>query len=87
MYSTRVIKLTRHYNYGNRAKNNNDMLQGTLQDLVEDVCKLGCIRVNEIIALLEQGKNIPDIPDLNQPETEMLLSELKAIMAVYEVPD
>ena len=63
------------------------MLQGTLQDLVEDVCKLGCIRVNEIIALLEQGKNIPDIPDLNPAETEMLLSELKAIMAVYEVPD
>ena len=63
------------------------MLQGTLQDLVEDLCNLGCIRVNEIIALLEQGKNIPDIPALNRPETEMLLSELKAIMAVYEVPD
>ena len=63
------------------------MLQGTLQDLVENVCKFGCIRVNEIIALLEQGKNIPDIPDLNPAETELLLSELKAIMAVYEVPD
>ena len=54
------------------------MLHSTLQDLVEDLCKLGCIRVNEIIALLEQGKNIPNIPDLNPPETRNVTKRIES---------
>jgi hypothetical protein len=51
--------------------------------MVEDICKLGCNRVNEIIEQLERGESIGETTNLGQDETNTLLQELKSIMAIY----
>ena len=51
--------------------------------IVEDICQLGCTRVNEIISELEQGESLDEAGSLSEHETGMVLQELKAIMAVY----
>ena len=52
--------------------------------IVEDICKLGCNRVNELIEKLERRENIDEVSGLDQNEIDALLCELKAIMAVYQ---
>lgn len=51
--------------------------------IVEDICMLGCTRVNEIIKELELGEYLDEAGNLNAEETRTLLHELKSIMAVY----
>lgn len=52
--------------------------------IVEDICHLGCNRVNDIITRLELGENITETNGLSKQEIDDLLVELKAIMAVYK---
>jgi hypothetical protein len=51
--------------------------------IAEDICKLGCNRVNEIIECIERKQDIAEIAGLAADEIDLLLSELKDIMAVY----
>ena len=51
---------------------------------VEDICKLGCTTVNEIIETLEQGEDVAETNQLTRSERGELLHELKSIMNVYE---
>lgn len=51
---------------------------------VEDICKLGCTMVNEIIDTLEHGEDIAETDELTRTERGELLDELKTIMNVYE---
>jgi hypothetical protein len=59
-------------------------LPAHLQTLVESICELGCERVNEIITELESGNSVQQTTNLAFDERQKILSELKAIMAVYD---
>lgn len=51
---------------------------------VTRICELGCARVREVIALLEQGRTTPETADVGEAERQQILDELRAIMAVYD---
>lgn len=51
---------------------------------VEDICKLGCTTVNEVIDILEKGDDVAESEALDKHERNELLKELKAIMDVYD---
>ncbi|MDQ1363575.1 MAG: hypothetical protein QG652_1436 [Pseudomonadota bacterium] len=51
--------------------------------IIEQICNLGCNRVNEIIEQLERGERTDETNGLNREEIVSVLQELKAIMAVY----
>jgi hypothetical protein len=55
----------------------------TFEARVESLCQLGCRKVRQSIATLEQGGDIPETGDLSPNERGLLLAELKSIMAVY----
>jgi len=55
-----------------------------IEKAIETICYSGCTSVNNIIAALENGKTIDQSKDLSKEEIEILIKELKAIMAVYE---
>ena len=59
-------------------------LPAHVRTTVESICELGCERVNEIIAELESGRHVPETTDLSALDQQTVLSELKAIMAVYD---
>jgi len=50
---------------------------------VEHICGLGCTRVNEIIDTLENGLACKELEGIPSEHRELVLLELKAIMAVY----
>lgn len=60
--------------------NNNQQLQL----LIEQLCSTGCERVNEIIEILENQGSIKETSQLSKQECDVVLLELKTIMAVYE---
>ena len=55
-----------------------------LQLIIEQLCATGCERVNEIIDILEHQGSIEETNQLNKQECDIILLELKAVMAVYE---
>lgn len=52
--------------------------------ILEDICNMGCSRVNEIIEQLERGENTDATNGLNKEEIDFVVRELKNIMAVYQ---
>ena len=54
-----------------------------VQHAVESICTLGCNRVNEIIADVDQGKPVKELSGLSDDEITTVKQELKKIMAVY----
>ena len=56
----------------------------SLEQRVTQICGLGCMRVREIIAALERDQITVESEGLNPSERAQVLSELKAIMAVYD---
>ncbi|MCG6897268.1 MAG: hypothetical protein LJE61_09545 [Thiocapsa sp.] len=50
---------------------------------IEALCQKGCAQVRRDIAALESGSQLPETRDLSAEERRALLSELKAVMAVY----
>lgn len=52
--------------------------------ILENICNLGCTRVNEIIEQLERGEKIDETGDLDKNEVDSLVQELKTIMSVYK---
>ena len=59
-------------------------LPAHVQSRIESICELGCERVNEIIDLLEAGKYIAELSELDKTEQHNVMLELKAIMDVYD---
>jgi hypothetical protein len=53
------------------------------EELVESICAKGCIEVNQIIILLDNGNPPPNLDFLSDSERQLLLKELKSIMDVY----
>ena len=51
--------------------------------LLESLCGEGCKAVWGIISSLESGRALPQTDGLSDGELEILLAELKSIMAVY----
>ena len=60
------------------------MNNAELDQRIAQICTLGCSRVSEIIASLEQGGSNEECADLTPKDRLKILAELKAIMAVYE---
>ncbi|TCV85894.1 hypothetical protein EDC63_108102 [Sulfurirhabdus autotrophica] len=60
------------------------MDQARINQCIEIACEKGCTEVNAIIEKLETGLPVPEASMLNEAEQEVLLQELKSIMAVYE---
>lgn len=55
-----------------------------LQLIIEQLCTDGCERVNEIIGILEHQGSTKETNQLSKQERDVILLELKTIMAVYE---
>jgi len=55
-----------------------------LQAVIDSVCELGCDRIREIIQILESGSSVNEIVGLDHSEQLCVLTELKAIMSVYD---
>ena len=54
-----------------------------LTEVIETICYMGCISVNNVINALENGEIIEESKDLDKEEIVILIKELKAILAVY----
>ncbi len=60
------------------------MLEPKLQSIVEQLCSEGCQQVNVYIQEIE-AQRIPDLMiELSAQQQQMILAELKSIMAVYD---
>lgn len=53
---------------------------------VEALCEQGCRAVTGFVKELESGRDLPETVNLTPAEREQVLSELSAVMAVYEGP-
>jgi hypothetical protein len=59
------------------------MLNHRVEHAVELLCHQGCRAVWGVIDALESGRSLPETAALDSAEIRAVLSELKAIMAVY----
>jgi hypothetical protein len=59
------------------------MRNDKIEQCVEAICNRGCQSVRDDIALLEQGKVVPETEGFSVEEGDQVLVELKNIMAVY----
>ncbi len=55
-----------------------------VQHCIELLCHKGCRQVWREIEALEQGEDLPEARGLNTEERALVLTELKAVMAVYK---
>ena len=55
-----------------------------LQAIIEQICSTGCEQVNEIIETLERDESIEETKLLSAEECDIILHDLKSIMAIYE---
>lgn len=63
------------------------MNQHKINQAVEAICATGCQSVNAFIKTLESGQTSQGLEDFDETEIQLLTTELKAIMAVYERKD
>lgn len=54
------------------------------EQCIETLCLKGCKEVLYLIAEMEQGRLPQEVAHLEETERQVVLRELKAIMAVYE---
>lgn len=55
-----------------------------IADCVEILCHKGCKEVSQVILALERGELVAEAEHLNPDERQMVLAELKTVMAVYQ---
>lgn len=55
----------------------------SIEQHVEAICEKGCRSVREDIRLLSRGVVLPELRDLDELARQMVLKELRSIMAVY----
>ena len=60
------------------------MADNRVDRCVEIMCRKGCKTLRAEINALQDGVEVPEVASLSAVEREQVLSELKAIMAVYE---
>jgi len=60
------------------------LLSHNLQFSLETLCAEGCHSVRCCISQLEQGQTLSAAATLTYDERQLLLNELKTIMAVYD---
>ena len=60
------------------------MDQRRVEKCVENVCRKGCRAVWSDIDALESGRILPEVNGLSSHEVRAVISELRAVMAVYE---
>jgi hypothetical protein len=53
-------------------------------DVLEAVCRHGCRHVRQVIAALERNDTPQDLLELDPDRRRCILTELQAIMAVYD---
>ena len=51
---------------------------------MENLCRKGCRAVWSDIDALESGRTLPEVNGLSSHEVRAVISELRAVMAVYE---
>lgn len=61
------------------------MDQQKIQDIVAQICDLGCTRIRQLIESMETGVAIRETRTLNTAECQVVLTELKSIMAIYDL--
>ncbi|NOR51447.1 MAG: hypothetical protein GQ470_02400 [Gammaproteobacteria bacterium] len=54
---------------------------------IDTICQLGCDGVRNTIAAIEKGESPEQVNSLNSEDKGRVLTELKEIMAVYDVED
>ena len=59
------------------------MQQKQVQDCIEALCQKGCRSVRESIMALEHGEKLPETRGLTAEQVQVVLDDLKAVMAVY----
>lgn len=59
--------------------------QNKVDQAVSLVGNQGCTRIRELIVILESGAAIPETSELDQAESQAVLTELKSIMAIYDL--
>jgi hypothetical protein len=55
-----------------------------LNQCVDALCQCGCDAVRATIKAMELGAELPQLQTLGSEERQMVLDELKAVMAVYD---
>ncbi len=55
-----------------------------VEQCVEILCLKGCRAIHGVIAQLERGESLPETIHLTEQERHAVLTEVKAIMAVYQ---
>ena len=60
------------------------MSSSPIEHCIEVLCHKGCKALWADIETLEQGRQLEETRDLTVEERQLVLNELKAIMAVYE---
>ena len=51
---------------------------------IDALCQCGCDAVRATITAMESGVVVPQVETLGEDERQMVLRELKAVMAVYD---
>lgn len=63
------------------------MLKPELQTVVDQLCEDGCKRVSRYIREIQAGDYPNQMQKLNRQERDEIMTELQAIMAVYDRRD
>lgn len=58
-----------------------------VEQAIDAICALGCELVSAYISALQDGETRPEYASLDAAQRASLLSELQAIMSVYESGD
>ena len=51
--------------------------------IIEAICEQGCNHVHRILCKAKKGAEIEELSDCSQAEIELIIAELKQVMAVY----
>lgn len=65
----------------------NPDLSKKVVDKIEDLCTLGCTRVNQILQQDAENTECEELADFTAAEKTQVLLELKNIMSVYDEKD
>ncbi|HPE80483.1 MAG TPA: hypothetical protein PKZ35_10790 [Gammaproteobacteria bacterium] len=55
-----------------------------VEQCVENLCRKGCRAVWSDLDALEEGEVVPEVEGLSSAEVTAVVTELRAVMAVYE---
>ena len=59
----------------------------TSHQCIELICQQGCTVVREIIVKLEQHHKVAELDHLDDEQKQLVLTELKTVMSVYDQTD